>query len=239
MYARSWVFVTLLAVSGFAARGEEPGFVSLIKGDDPKQFELVGLGPDTLKIVDGEIRVSGHPNGYFATKVDYRNYQLDFEWLYDRPEGLCSDAAFDGNSGLLIHVQRPHKVWPQSIEVQLYHPDSGNIFAITGAKFRGNKDAQAQKKAIKPAGQWNRMEVTCRDGTIVCKINGIEVARGQGASPDHGALGWQSEGSLIRFRKIQIKTLDRAVESDLTDPSGTGRSARGTRRWTGTSRAAD
>ncbi len=85
--------------------------------------------------------------------------------------------------------------------------DAGNIFAL-GGKFQGKKDADAQKKAIKPVGQWNQEEVTCRDGTIVCKINGIEVARGTGAQPDQGQIGWQSEGSPIRFRNLRIKTLD-------------------------------
>jgi len=50
--------------------------------------------------------------------------------------------------------------------------------------------------------------VTCEDGSIVCKINGIEVARGTGAQPDRGQIGWQSEGWPIQFRNLRIKTLD-------------------------------
>ncbi len=208
MYARSWIAVTVAALSCFAVRADDGGFVPLVKGDDPTQFELVGIGPETVKIIDGEVRVSGRPNGYFATKETFHNYVLEFQWIYDRPEGLKSDAAFDGNSGVLVHLQKPHKVWPQSIEVQLFHPDAGNIFAIFGAKFQGTKNAEAQKKAIKPAGQWNQMEVTSRDGTIACKINGVEVDRGKGATPDRGQIGWQSEGSAIRFRNMRIKTLE-------------------------------
>jgi hypothetical protein len=209
MYARPWMAAAALAaLLNLSARAADEGFVPLVKGEDPTQFALVGIGPETLKIVDGEIRVSGKPNGYFATKSTYHNYVLKFDWMYERPDDLVSDARFRGNSGLLIHVQEPHKVWPKSIEVQLANADAGHIFAIFGSKFQGKKDAEAQKKAIKPVGQWNQEEVTCQDGKVTCKINGIEVDRGEGASPDSGFIGWQSEGGRIRFRNLAIKKLD-------------------------------
>ncbi|HEV3168241.1 MAG TPA: DUF1080 domain-containing protein [Isosphaeraceae bacterium] len=198
-------FVTVLALGAVTA---DEGFQPLVKGTDPAQFDLVGFGPDTIKIAEsGEITVSGKPNGYFATKQEYHNYVLRFDWMYERPADLASDAAFDGNSGLLVHIQKPHKVWPQSIEVQLENKNAGDIFAIFGSKFKGKKDPAAQKKAIKPVGQWNEEEVTCQDGAIVCKINGIEVARGTGGTPDEGYIGLQSEGRPIHFRNIAIKTL--------------------------------
>ncbi len=207
MHPRLGFAVVLLAAVSPLARAEEGGFTPLLKGDDVNAFQLVGIGPETMTIKDGVIRLSGEPNGYFATKESYKNYVVQFDWMYERPEGLESDAKFDGNSGLLVHIAGPHKVWPKSIEVQLANSDAGNIFAIAG-KFQGKKDVAAQKAAIKPVGQWNQEEVTCKEGAIVCKINGQEVARGTGAEPDHGQIAWQSEGRPIRFRNLRIKTLD-------------------------------
>jgi hypothetical protein len=198
--------VTVLTFSARAA--DDEGFQPVVIGADASQFELVGIKPSTIEIKDGLISVSGMPNGYFATKKPYKNYVLKFDWMYERPEGLASDAAFNGNSGLLVHIEEPHKVWPKCIEVQLQNKDAGNIFAINGSKFSGKKDADAQKKAIKPVGEWNQEEVTCKDGEIVCKINGVEVAKGTGAAPDHGTIGWQSEGKPIKFRNMMIKPLD-------------------------------
>lgn len=196
----------LVMVVGSRIRADE--FKPLVSGDDLKQLKLVGIGPETVSVHDGEVRVTGNPNGYFATRESYKNYVIRFDWMYERPAGLDSDAKFTGNSGLLLHIKAPHKVWPEAIEVQLMNADAGNTFGIPPAKFEGRKDAQAQKKAIKPVGQWNATEVTCEGGTIVCKINGVEVARGRHARPDQGSIGWQSEGAPIRFRKIMIKTLD-------------------------------
>ena len=208
MLSRTGMAAALVVLLGLAARAADEGFTPLVKGDDPKQFELVGIGPDALQIEStGEIRVAGKPNGYFATKSSYKNYVLEFEWMYERPDGLESDAKFKGNSGVLLHIQA-HKVWPQSVEVQLENKDAGHIFAIGGSKFQGKKDGDAQKRAIKAVGQWNKEEIVCKDGAITCSINGIEVDTGTGASPDGGPIGWQSEGAPIRFRNLRIKTRD-------------------------------
>lgn len=205
--------IIALAVAGglvgmARTRGDDQAFVPLVSGTSPDQFELIGIGPGALTIDGGALTLSGKPNGYFATKGTYKNYVLQFDWKYDRPEGLATDARFAGNSGLLVHITGKHKVWPKCTEVQLANSDAGNIFAIQGAKFQGKKDAAAQRKAIKPVGEWNAEEVMCRDGTIACKINGIEVASGIGADPDRGAIGWQSEGSKIHLRNVRIKVLD-------------------------------
>jgi 3-keto-disaccharide hydrolase len=198
-------FLTALA---WLAPAADDDFQPLVQGTDIAQFELVKIGPETMQITGGEIAISGKPNGYFATKKAYRNYVLRFEWKYERPAGLESDEKFDGNSGLLVHIEPPHKVWPKCIEVQLANKDAGNIFAISGSQFKGGKDAAAQKRAIKPVGEWNQEEVTCKDGSISCKINGIEVAHGTGASPDHGHIGLQSEGRPIHFRNLMIKAME-------------------------------
>jgi hypothetical protein len=182
-------------------------FVPLVKGDDVQSLELVGIGPGTIKIVDGEIQLTGKPDGYFATKESYKNYILKFDWMYERPSDLDTDARFRGNSGLLLHIQEPHKVWPRSIEVQLQNSSAGVLIPIGGAKCQGTRLAPT-KEAIKPVGQWNEMEVTCQDGTIACKLNGIAVSKGTGATVESGPIGWQSEGAPIRFRNVMIKKLD-------------------------------
>jgi len=181
--------------------------VSLLKGSDPAQFELVGIAADSITIVDGEIRLTGKPLGYFATKQEYKDYVLTFEFQYDRPDGLKSDADFRGNSGVLLHIAGPARVWPNCVQVQLAQADPGSIFAMNESRCEATSDPVAQKTAIKPVGQWNKVEVTCQDGTILSKLNGVEVSKAGKAEPDHGPIGWQSEGKPIRFRHLTIKPL--------------------------------
>jgi 3-keto-disaccharide hydrolase len=198
--------VTLML--GLSSSSPEPGeAVALIKGTDPSQFELVGIGADSIAIESGEIRLTGKPLGYFATRQEYKDYVLTFEYKYDRPEGLKADADFRGNSGVLVHVTRPHKVWPSCVQVQLAQFDPGAIFAVGASKFRGESDPVAQKSAVKAVGEWNKMQVTCQGGKITSLLNGAEVAKGEKSEPDKGAIGWQSEGQPIRFRDLRIKSL--------------------------------
>ncbi len=196
------MFVSMLLWFILASRSETP----LVISNDASQFELIGITVESLAIKDGEISLTGKPTGYFATKAKYKNYRLKFEWRYDRPADLKADAAFQGNSGLLIHIDGPDKVWPRCLEVQLMNADAGNIFAI-GGKVRASKDPEAQIKAIKPVGEWNSQVVECRDGTVSCSINGVEISRANGAVPHEGRIGWQSEGSAIHLRKITIQAL--------------------------------
>src|SRR4029079_2917924 len=89
----------MLAAPGISAVAADD-FEPLVRGREPSQFEFVGIGPETLTIEDGEIRLSGKSEGYFATRKADRSYVLSFEWKYERPESLSSDADFRSNSGL-------------------------------------------------------------------------------------------------------------------------------------------
>jgi hypothetical protein len=207
MNVRAWFLIVSAVFLGLvtSSRGAEE-FRPLVSGDDLAQFTLVKLDGKSMTVKDGEVRVSGTPNGYFATKQAYKNYVLRFEWMYERPETLKNDASFRGNSGLLVHIKED-KIWPKSVEVQLANSDAGNIFGVDGAKFSGKKDSAAQRKAVKPVGEWNVMEVVSKDGALSCTLNGVAVARGTGELSE-GTIAWQSEGSPIRFRKLAIKTTE-------------------------------
>ena len=191
---------------------EEKDFHPLVSGVDPQQFQLVGFGRETVAISEaGEVALSGSPSGYFATKEQFGDYVLRFDWKYDRPADLKDDAAFDGNSGVLLHIAEPHKVWPMCVEAQLMNRDAGHLFAIGGGKFSSRRSdeqrREAQQKAIKPVGEWNSEEIVCRNGTIRVTINGTLIDDGEGAEPSRGPIGWQSEGRPIRFRNLRINKL--------------------------------
>lgn len=191
------------------ARTADEGFIKLFNGKDMAgfHFEPPAL-KDVIRVEDGVIIVPGKPNGYFYTDKSYRNYVLRFDWRYKRPENLKpgEDDKFAGNSGCLVHIQPPHRVWPRCVEVQGMNRDHGNIFAISGAKGKFTKNAEAQKQAIKPVGEWNTTEITSKDGHLSSKVNGIPISEGEGELRE-GPIGWQSEGAEIHFRNIEIKPL--------------------------------
>ncbi len=196
-------FLVVGNVTGRALGGDP---APLVKGTQPNQFNLVGLTPDSLTIEGGEVRLSGKPLGYFATRTSYRDFTLTFEYRFDRPADLKSDADFRGNSGLLLFLNGPPRVWPDCVQVQLDQADPGAIFALGGSTIESQSNPIAQKAAVKPVGEWNKVKVISRGGTVVAILNGVEVARGEKATPAQGPIAWQSEGKPVRFRQIQIQT---------------------------------
>jgi len=192
----------LLLVLGLLAapgRTADEDFVKIFNGKDLAGLKIVPeKAVDTFKAEDGVLKVSGKPNGYFCTEKSYKNFVVRFDWRY--PEKA-------GNSGLLVYIQTPHKVWPKCVEVQGLYGSHGQIFAIGGAKGEYTNDGAARKKALKPHTEWNTTEVISRDGHLEAKVNGVTVSKGQTKDLTEGPLGWQSEGAPIEFRNIVIKEM--------------------------------
>jgi hypothetical protein len=186
----------------------EEGFTPLLNGKDLtgwKTFLPKDADPKaTWSVKDGVIHCTGKPNGYFYSDKSFKNYVIRYDWRYpaEQPEKTTL------NSGLLVHIQEPHKVWPKCIEAQGAYANHGKIYFVSGAKkINETEDTAARKKALKPKEEWQTTEVTCgADGTIVVKINGIEVATGKSELTE-GPIGFQSEGAAIEFRNIRIKEM--------------------------------
>lgn len=191
--------VGLALLAGTAVAADDKGFVDLFNGKDLTGWKTNVFGQDdgsVFTVKEGIIVVRGKPNGYFYTDKSYKNYVLRFDWKFPK----------DGNSGLLVHIQKHGKGWPKSVEVQGMQKDHGRIFAIGGAKGTFKADKAAQAKAIK-ISDWNTTEVVSQNGSLTSKINGIEVSSGKGELTE-GPFGFQSEGAELHFKNIKIKVLD-------------------------------
>jgi hypothetical protein len=201
----------LLVSQSAVGLAEDEGFTPLFNGKDLTGFKTL-LEPKakdadpakTWTVTEGYIRCTGKPNGYLYTDKSYKNYVLRYDWRY--PAG----SAPTSNSGCLVHIEPPHKVWPRCVEAQGLYKNHG-MFIPVGLKkdeVKQNKfDAEALKKALRPMGEWSTTEVTCTpDGTVSIKVNGIPVSSGQTVLTE-GPIGFQSEGAEIHFRNIKIKEM--------------------------------
>jgi hypothetical protein len=183
------------------------GTIKLFNGKDMSgfKFELKEKGADpsrTWIVKDGVIECTGQPFGYFYTEKPYKNYVLRYDWRY--PKEQPEKSTF--NSGCLVHIQPPQKVWPKCVAPQGRYMDHGKLFFLGGAMKIGEvkDDPEARKKALKPKEEWNTTEISCAaDGTITVKVNGVEVASGK-SDLKEGQIGWQSEGAAIHFRNIVL-----------------------------------
>jgi hypothetical protein len=211
--------VVLAGLAGCQGGGESASKgkkVVLWNGQDFSGWERVLVDPtvdvnDVWWVRGDAIYCKGQPNGYLRTASRHDNYRLHVEWRW--PET-------PSNSGVLLHMNGPDKVWPECIECQLKAGNAGDFVLMngTGLTVDGTdyQDASRQfvvipKKAAtseKPAGQWNSYDIHCKGGSIRVYVNGVLQNEGAGASPMTGYIGLQSEGSPIEFRNIYLLPLD-------------------------------
>ncbi len=165
---------------------------------------------DNWIIKDGIIHCFGKGNGYMRTEAVYSNYELEVEWRW--PEQ-------PGNSGVLLNMQEPDKVWPNCIECQLQAGNAGDFIIIGPGSLKTkdslyvNKDKVAvvipkiQESPEKPAGEWNHYRIINTKDSIVCYVNGVLQNKGYDPSLKEGHILLQSEGAPIEFRNIILKPL--------------------------------
>jgi hypothetical protein len=201
--ARRLVCCALLACA--AAAGQSEGFVSLMpKKDVTEKWVIVGTPPEVWSVQDGVIACAGKPMGYLRTKDKYKNYIFRAEWKFQK-EGWTGAPQRWPNAGFFIHAsEEVGKRWPQSfVEVQGHYGEAGSVF---NGGIQGAKRGPIVQNRI-PFGEWDRYEVTSRDGTVKVILNGEMVNEGFGANPPEGYICLQSEGWPVFYRNVEIKVL--------------------------------
>jgi hypothetical protein len=193
----------LLFPAALAAQSD--GFVSLMPQKDvTEHWVIVGTPPEVWKVEDSVIACAGRPMGYLRTKQKYENYILRAEWRF-KSEGWEGAPEKWPNAGFFIHAsEEVGKRWPQSfVEVQGHYGQAGSVF---GGQIKGAKRGPIVKDRI-PFGEWDRYEITSKDGAVRVLLNGALVNEGYGADPPEGYICLQSEGWPVFYRNVAIKVL--------------------------------
>ena len=95
-------------------------------------------------------------------------------------------------------------IWPKGVQVQLHRPTAGSIFPSSGAKI---DNALPAKDLSLPVNEWNTCVITSVGDRLSVSVNQKKVGEVTGCLPQKGAIGLQSEGSEIHFRRIKIRQL--------------------------------
>jgi hypothetical protein len=189
----------------------EGGWVNLLDGNDLGRYWTTKGNWKLEK--GGVLRLEPRPgeegwqrfDDYLWSKRKYADFEADFEYK----------VARDGNSGFYLHVGDVKSPVVTGIEVQIY--DSAGKPA--GAKLSDHDSGgiipgvPPTKNTAKPAGEWNRMHVTCKGNSLTVRLNGEvvnEVDLGKGAlksRPPAGYVGLQDHGLPLWFRNVRIREL--------------------------------
>ena len=195
----------------------EEGFATLFNGKDFNGFGfLLGSNctprPDgcgqtepgsTFKVEKGMVVCSGTPIGFMYPIKKYLNFTLRLEYRFPPYEGMESSDEFYGNSGYLLFMKEL-LVFPEMIEIQGMNLELLDVRGPKSAIF--TVDTEARKRAVRPVGEWNTVEIVSKDGQVHSYVNGTLVSVvTHHEFKEPGYLGFQSEGAKIYWRNISIK----------------------------------
>lgn len=160
--------------------------------------------------------------GDIVSNEEYENFDLKLEW----------EIAGGGNSGIMFYVKEDttkYKYpWETGPETQVADNEKNEDGKIDKARAGDMYDLMAiSKNVIKPAGEWNQVEIVANKGRLDFHINNEQVlsttlwddawrkniaATKFSTMPDFGTfkkgrIALQDHGADVWYRNIKIKKL--------------------------------
>lgn len=134
----------------------------------------------------------------------YSDFVFHVEWRFKKIDG---EPKY--NSGVYVRNSADRTFWHQA---QAGDASGGYLFGnslVKGQPGRASTRDQMEGKdnPVKPAGEWNVYDVTCRGNTISLAVNGVPTTTWENCEVLKGYLGLEAEGYFIEFRNIKVKEL--------------------------------
>jgi hypothetical protein len=219
-------FLLIAFASSLAVAGEGRGFVSLFDGKSLDGWMLVGGSGRGYIVQDGLLICPADGGGNLLSEKEYTDFLLRFEFRLDKA----------GNNGVALRTPSRGHVATQGMECQILDDADPRYAHLKPAQYCGSiyGVVPARRGAVKPAGEWNRMEIFVQGRRIIVKINGQTVVNVDlnsihdpdlltshpGLLRDRGHIGFLGHGpSTVAFRNIYIKDLS-TPERDNAPPPG-------------------
>lgn len=219
---RNLVFLLILLVQVGGSEAEEPtpsaleaepsGWVDILPTADLEGWSRVPVPPgaplgrqqwhvdDSGKVLvcDGD---GGHDMLLYDREFDDAVFHAEFR--YTQVEGKTGY-----NSGAYVRNSEDGSLWHQA---QFGDASGGYLFGQTpdseGAKKSFNTKNEVQENRVKPAGEWNTLEITAQGSNLSLWVNGAITCRFESCGSPKGLVGLEGEGFRIEFRNLKVKEL--------------------------------
>lgn len=160
------------------------------------QWHVEKVGP--MLICDGD---GGHD--MLLCDREFGDAIFHVEFRYTRIEGK---AGY--NSGIYVRNSRDGSIWHQA---QIGDASGGYLFGETptadGQKRFFSLEKAVADGRVKPAGEWNTVEITARGPVLTLWVNGAVTCELRYCGNPKGLVGLEGEGYRIEFRNLKLKEL--------------------------------
>lgn len=164
----------------------------------------------TWSVTNGVIHCNGSATGYWRTKQPCSNCVVTVVWRFLKVTPQANDT------GVLVDIQPPDKVWPMCIQNQGKSGRQGDLFVMSGAECKEHlalgKDANTPV-ALRggpnenPVGDWNTNVTVFAGSNVKAIINGKLLNEIIGCTISSGLVGIQSEGADFEIRHFYLAPL--------------------------------
>lgn len=207
--------MAVLLVFALSALGADNGFVSLFNGKDLDGWFLAGGKGRGYVVENGILVCPADGGGNLLTNKEYGDFVLRFEFRMEA----------GGNNGVGIRTPKEGDAAYVGMEIQILDHDHARYAGRLKPTQRHGSVYDlipAMKDALKPAGEWNREEITAKGGRIQVRLNGELITDGDlstiqdekvlakhpGTKRASGHLGFLGHGSRVEFRNIQMREIN-------------------------------
>ena len=219
------------AASSTNESAADSGWISLFDGTSLNGWHSFGettagsawhADSGTIHLHSAEVKANKNSGGDLVTSDSFQNFDLKLEWK----------ISLAGNSGILIYVQDDKPTYKETYhtgpEMQVLdderHEDRKKPSHRAGSLY---DMIQATPGAVKPAGEWNQVEIISNNGNLDFYLNGVHVVKTTmwddswkkmvaGSKfkewPEFGTfrtghIALQDHGNDVWYRNIMIKKL--------------------------------
>jgi hypothetical protein len=197
---------------------KEEGFAPLFNGKDLAGWKQFAGKADTWTVEEGIIVCKGSGGGWLGTDREYADFVVRLEYRLTPA----------GNSGVYIRAPDTGHISRVGMEIQLLDDSDPkyaklDFYQYTGAIYHV---AAPLRRASKPGGEWNAIEIAAQGRQVVVTLNGKKIQdadldrplRDPAIAKEHtglarttGHIGLQSHTDRVEFRNIRIKELKNAA----------------------------
>jgi hypothetical protein len=202
----AWIMAALIGLPGAddVLKPSGPELKGWTRLPIPADAKVKAESPWTYDAETGVLtcRGEGH-HEWLRLDRELGDARIHVEWRFVKKTG-----AKGYNSGVMVRNSADGVVWHQA-----QTPDGGGTY-LFGETPKGDGrrsfkvPERAENATVKPAGEWNTYDITCKGPEIALVVNGKEVARLIDSGQPRGYFGLEAEGYTIEFRKVTIESLD-------------------------------
>ena len=188
---RMWLLVVTLVITSACQPAQGREWTTLFDGSSLDGWRV--LGDANWELADGAVSANDG-SGFLVSEESYGDFELTLEFWVDEP----------ANSGIFIRCADPDDIRDTNCyEVNIYDTRADQTYRTGGIV-----NVAAPASVINTGGQWNSYEITAQGSRLVVILNGTQTVDTTDDQFGSGPFALQYGAGTVRFRNVQIRSLD-------------------------------